>query len=155
MNSDISNNLYIEMDSDNEFRLGNKVEHKWKNTEKWFPGKISRIETNDEVLLYTLDMDDGDTVCKVKSETIRKPEKVQQDKEEELEVKKLAEKKGQERMKQLINNSVNLNPILETNKEYKLLEVLKNVIFNKPEKHNFNIDEKSYIKKRFMNTTGG
>ncbi|MFL2661538.1 MAG: GTP 3',8-cyclase MoaA [Alphaproteobacteria bacterium] len=53
------------------------------------------------------------------------------------------------------NNSVNLNPILETNKEYKLLEVLKNVIFNKPEKHNFNIDEKSYIKKRFMNTTGG
>jgi|UniRef100_A0A6C0CJK0 hypothetical protein len=109
MNSDISNNLYIEMDSDNEFRLGNKVEHKWKNTEKWFPGKISRIETNDEVLLYTLDMDDGDTVCKVKSETIRKPEKVQQDKEEELEVKKLAEKKGQERMKQLINNSVNLN----------------------------------------------
>ena len=53
------------------------------------------------------------------------------------------------------NNSVNLNPILEKQTEDKLLEELKNVIFKKPEKHFFNINEKSYIKKRFMNTTGG
>lgn len=53
------------------------------------------------------------------------------------------------------NNSINLNPILETGTEYKLIKVLKDVIFNKPEKHYFNINEKSYIKKRFMNTTGG
>jgi len=53
------------------------------------------------------------------------------------------------------NNSINLNPILETGTEYKLINVLKDVIFNKPEKHHFNINKKSYIKKRFMNTTGG
>ena len=53
------------------------------------------------------------------------------------------------------NNSVDLNPILETNSEHKLLEVLKKVIFNKPEKHYFSIHQKSYIQKRFMNTTGG
>ncbi len=53
------------------------------------------------------------------------------------------------------NNSINLNPILETGTEFKLINVLKDVIFNKPEKHHFNINKKSYIKKRFMNTTGG
>ena len=36
-----------------------------------------------------------------------------------------------------------------------MLNALKKVIFTKPERHYFKIDEKSYIHKRFMNTTGG
>ena len=53
------------------------------------------------------------------------------------------------------NNSVDLNPFLKEGKNQELLSILKNVIYTKPEKHYFRIDEKSYIKKRFMNTTGG
>ena len=55
----------------------------------------------------------------------------------------------------LHNNSVDLNPFLKEGKNQELLSILKNVIYTKPEKHYFRIDEKSYIKKRFMNTTGG
>jgi cyclic pyranopterin phosphate synthase len=53
------------------------------------------------------------------------------------------------------NDSVDLNPYLEEGKQQELLETLKNVIYKKPEKHHFKIEEKSYIKKRYMNTTGG
>ena len=53
------------------------------------------------------------------------------------------------------NNSVNLNPFLNESDDSKLMSVLKNLIYNKPERHFFDINEKSYIKKRFMNTTGG
>ncbi len=53
------------------------------------------------------------------------------------------------------NNSVDLNPFLKVEKNQELLSTLENVIYNKPEKHYFQINEKSYIKKRFMNTTGG
>ncbi len=53
------------------------------------------------------------------------------------------------------NNSVDLNPYLKSEKNRQLLDTLRNVIYRKPEKHYFKIEEKSYIKKRFMNTTGG
>ncbi len=53
------------------------------------------------------------------------------------------------------NNSVDLNPFLDSNSNKKLLNVLKNVIYKKPERHYFNIENEGYIKKRFMNTTGG
>lgn len=53
------------------------------------------------------------------------------------------------------NNSVNLNPFLTESDDSKLMSVLKNLIYNKPERHFFDINKKSYIKKRFMNTTGG
>ena len=53
------------------------------------------------------------------------------------------------------NTSVDLNPFLNSSDNRKLLSILKNVIYKKPEKHYFNIEDKSYIKKRFMNTTGG
>lgn len=53
------------------------------------------------------------------------------------------------------NNSVDLKPFLETSKNNKLLDILESVIFRKPEKHFFEINKKNYIKKRFMNTTGG
>ena len=53
------------------------------------------------------------------------------------------------------NNSVDLNPFLKSGKNKELSEVLQNVIYNKPERHFFGVDDKSYIKKRFMNTTGG
>ena len=49
----------------------------------------------------------------------------------------------------------NLNPILKTGKVEALENILRDVIYNKPEKHYFSVDDKSYIKKRFMNTTGG
>lgn len=53
------------------------------------------------------------------------------------------------------NNSVDLNPILKTGKVKALENILRDVIYNKPEKHYFSVDDKSYITKRFMNTTGG
>ena len=53
------------------------------------------------------------------------------------------------------NNSVDLKPFLTPDRNEVLLSKLKSVIFKKPERHFFKINEKSYIKKRFMNTTGG
>ena len=53
------------------------------------------------------------------------------------------------------NNSLDLTPFIRANDRPNLLNALKKVIFMKPERHYFNIDEKSYIHKRFMNTTGG
>ena len=52
-------------------------------------------------------------------------------------------------------NSLDLTPFMRANDRQNLLNALKEVIFMKPERHYFNIDEKSYIHKRFMNTTGG
>ena len=53
------------------------------------------------------------------------------------------------------NGSENLVPYLESGQEDQLRKILSNIIFNKPEKHYFDINKKSYIKERFMNTTGG
>lgn len=53
------------------------------------------------------------------------------------------------------NNSLDLTPFIRANDRPNLLNALKKVIFMKPERHYFKIDEKSYIHKRFMNTTGG
>ena len=53
------------------------------------------------------------------------------------------------------NGSKDLVPYLEAGQEIQLRKILYNVIFNKPEKHYFNINKESYIKERFMNTTGG
>ena len=53
------------------------------------------------------------------------------------------------------NGSKDLAPYLESGQEIQLRKILSNVIFNKPEKHYFNINKESYIKERFMNTTGG
>ena len=53
------------------------------------------------------------------------------------------------------NGSKDLVPYLEAGQEIQLRKILSNVIFNKPEKHYFDINKKSYIKERFMNTTGG
>ena len=53
------------------------------------------------------------------------------------------------------NNSVDLKPFLRSGKSKELFNTLGSVIYKKPEKHFFNINEKSYIKKRYMNTTGG
>ena len=53
------------------------------------------------------------------------------------------------------NNSVDLNPFLNEQDDKKLIKILQKLIYTKPEKHFFNINEKSYIKKRYMNTTGG
>ena len=75
MSTDISNNLFIEIDSETieiEFKVGEKIEHKWKNSGIWYPGSISIIDISDQEHLYTLEMDDGDKAYKVKSDTIRK-----------------------------------------------------------------------------------
>ena len=53
------------------------------------------------------------------------------------------------------NGSKDLVPYLKSGQEIQLRKILSNVIFNKPEKHYFNINKESYIKERFMNTTGG
>ena len=53
------------------------------------------------------------------------------------------------------NGSEDLVPFLGTDQEIQLKNILSNVIFNKPEKHYFDVNKKSYIKERFMNTTGG
>lgn len=53
------------------------------------------------------------------------------------------------------NGSEDLVPFLGTDQEIQLKKILSNVIFNKPEKHYFDVNKKSYIKERFMNTTGG
>ncbi len=53
------------------------------------------------------------------------------------------------------NGSKDLVPYLNDGSEDELKNVLTDVIFNKPEKHFFDINKKSYIKERFMNTTGG
>ncbi len=53
------------------------------------------------------------------------------------------------------NGSVNLKPFISNKNDFELFKMIKNSIQKKPEKHFFKINEKSYIKKRFMNTTGG
>ncbi len=53
------------------------------------------------------------------------------------------------------NNSVDLNKYLDENNTEMLSNVIKKVIYKKPERHYFKINEKSYIKDRFMNSTGG
>ena len=53
------------------------------------------------------------------------------------------------------NGSQDLVPHLGEGKQDYLRKVLSDVIFNKPEKHYFDINRKSYIKERFMNMTGG
>ena len=37
----------------------------------------------------------------------------------------------------------------------KLSQKIRRIIFNKPEKHFFTVDDKTYITNRYMNTTGG
>ena len=53
------------------------------------------------------------------------------------------------------NGSKNLYKYLEQGMEDILESMLSKIIYNKPEKHYFDINQKSYIEKRFMNTTGG
>ena len=53
------------------------------------------------------------------------------------------------------DTTLDLTPFIRANDRPNLLNALKKVIFMKPERHYFKIDEKSYIHKRFMNTTGG
>ena len=53
------------------------------------------------------------------------------------------------------NGSIDLKPYLSNKNEFALKRVIMNSIFKKPEKHFFKINEKGYIKERFMNTTGG
>ena len=40
-------------------------------------------------------------------------------------------------------------------KTKKLFSIINDIIYNKPEKHLFSVDDKTYINSRFMNTTGG
>ncbi len=53
------------------------------------------------------------------------------------------------------NNSVDLKPYLRSRSNMELFNTIESVIYKKPERHFFKINEKSYIKKRYMNTTGG
>ncbi len=52
------------------------------------------------------------------------------------------------------NESTNLVDILKFD-DNEISKKLKNIIFNKPEKHLFSINDKTYINNRYMNTTGG
>ena len=52
------------------------------------------------------------------------------------------------------NGSTNLMDILKFD-DNKLSQKIRSIIFNKPEKHFFSIDDKTYINNRYMNTTGG
>jgi len=52
------------------------------------------------------------------------------------------------------NGSINLKNHLDKG-DVELNNIVKEVIFNKPEKHSFSIKEKGYINNRFMNSTGG
>ena len=52
------------------------------------------------------------------------------------------------------NGSINLKDHLDK-KDVELNDIVKKVIFNKPEKHSFSIKEVGYINNRFMNSTGG
>ena len=52
------------------------------------------------------------------------------------------------------NVSTNLIDMLKFD-DNKLSEKIRRVIFNKPEKHFFTADDKTYINNRYMNTTGG
>ena len=52
------------------------------------------------------------------------------------------------------NGSTNLVDLLKFD-DNDISIKLKNVIFNKPEKHLFSINDKTYINNRYMNTTGG
>ena len=53
------------------------------------------------------------------------------------------------------NTSRNLQNYLNKGMQKNLESILSEIIYNKPEKHYFDINSKSYIEKRFMNTTGG
>jgi len=53
------------------------------------------------------------------------------------------------------NNCVDLKPYLEKHNIKSLIRILEKIIFNKPEKHHFKINEKKSDISRFMNTTGG
>tara|TARA_B100000579_G_scaffold393251_1_gene369752 strand:- start:286 stop:1188 length:903 start_codon:yes stop_codon:yes gene_type:complete len=53
------------------------------------------------------------------------------------------------------NSAVDLKPFISNKNQLELFRVIKQVILRKPEKHFFKINEKGYIKERFMNTTGG
>ena len=52
------------------------------------------------------------------------------------------------------NGSSNLTKILKLD-DNKLSEKIRHIVFNKPEKHFFTVDDKTYINNRYMNTTGG
>ena len=52
------------------------------------------------------------------------------------------------------NGSKNLTHILKFD-DKKLSEKIRHIVFNKPEKHFFTVDDKTYINNRYMNTTGG
>ncbi len=52
------------------------------------------------------------------------------------------------------NGSANLMDILKFS-DNELSKKIKNIIFNKPERHFFSVDDKTYINNRYMNTTGG
>ncbi|MBD23111.1 MAG: GTP 3',8-cyclase MoaA [Alphaproteobacteria bacterium] len=52
------------------------------------------------------------------------------------------------------NGSVDLKSSLHKS-DSEIIEIIKNSIYHKPEKHFFDIKEKSYVQDRFMNTTGG
>tara|TARA_A100001011_G_scaffold385570_1_gene459787 strand:+ start:163 stop:1059 length:897 start_codon:yes stop_codon:yes gene_type:complete len=52
------------------------------------------------------------------------------------------------------NGSTNLVNILKFD-DNEISQKIKNIIFNKPEKHLFSVDDKTYINNRYMNTTGG
>ncbi len=53
------------------------------------------------------------------------------------------------------NGAVDLKPYIYKKNDLELFKVIKNSIHTKPERHFFKINEKEYIKERFMNTTGG
>ena len=52
------------------------------------------------------------------------------------------------------NGSVNLKKFLHKD-EKKLFSIISDIIYNKPEKHLFSVNDETYINSRFMNTTGG
>ena len=52
------------------------------------------------------------------------------------------------------NGSVNLKNSLHKS-DSEIMKIIQNSIYNKPEKHFFNIKDKAYVQDRFMNTTGG
>ena len=52
------------------------------------------------------------------------------------------------------NGSVDLKSSLHKS-DSEIIEIIKNSIYHKPEKHFFDIKEKAYVQDRFMNTTGG
>ncbi len=52
------------------------------------------------------------------------------------------------------NSSIDLKKLINKNKK-EFLKTIEKIIFNKPERHSFSIENEKYVVDRFMNATGG